>query len=66
MQSRNHEVLSAQTLRQLEACRSFVKTRNRYVILGVGKPAASVTEDAYSAIIDMLVQRTDRRLKNRF
>jgi len=44
----------------------FVKTRNRYVILGVGKPAASVTEDAYSAIIDMLVQRTDRRLKNRF
>lgn len=66
VQSRNHEVLSAQTLRQLEACRSFVKTRNRYVILGVGKPAASVTEDAYSAIIDMLVQRTDRRLKNRF
>jgi hypothetical protein len=66
MQVESQEVLSAQMHRQLEACRSFVKTRNRYAILDADNPAASVTEEAYSAIIDMLALRTEMRLKNRF
>jgi hypothetical protein len=65
MQSMNHEVLPAQKLSQLEACCSFVKTRNRYVVLDAGKPAASVTEEAYSAVIDMLARRADKLIKNR-
>jgi hypothetical protein len=63
----NHqEVLPAETLRLLEAYRSFVKTRKRCVILDASKSATSVTEEAYAAIIDTLAQRTDRQLKNRF
>lgn len=66
MQSMNHEVLPAQTLSQLEAYRSFVKTRNRYVVLDSGKPAASVTEEAHSAVIDMLARRANSLIKSRF
>ena len=65
MQSSNHEVLPAQSPSQREAYRSFVKTRNRYVVLDAGKPAASVTEEAYFAVIDMLAQRTNSLVKNR-
>jgi thymidylate kinase len=66
MQSRNQQHAPAETLRQLEAYRAFVKTRKKYIILDASKPADSVIEDAYAAIIDMLAQRTDRQLKNRF
>jgi hypothetical protein len=65
LHSKNQDVLPAETLRLLEAYRSFVKTREQYVILDASKPAASVTEEAYAAIIDALAQRTDRQLKNR-
>jgi hypothetical protein len=64
MQSGDQPLLSAETLRQLEAYRSFVKTRKRYVILDAGKPVACVTEEAYAAIIDMLAQRTEKQLIN--
>jgi hypothetical protein len=62
----HQEVLPAEILRILEAYRSFVKTKKRYVILDASKPSDSVREEAYAAIIDTLVQRTDGRLKNRF
>jgi hypothetical protein len=66
IQSSNHEAIPAQLLRQLEACRSFVKTRNRFVILDADKPATRVAEDAYSAIIDFLALRADWLLKDQF
>jgi energy-coupling factor transporter ATP-binding protein EcfA2 len=58
--------LPAQTARQIEAYRSFVKARKQHIILNAGKPAADLTEDVYAAIIDMLAQSTDRQLKRRF
>ena len=58
--------LSAQTVRQLEAYRSFVKASKQHIILNAGKPAADLTEDAYTAMIDMLAQRTNSKLRNRF
>jgi hypothetical protein len=45
---------------------AFVKTRKKYVILNASKPVATVTEDAYAAIIDTLAERADRQLKSRF
>ena len=66
LQSRDGEVSSLKTLRLQEAYRSFVKTRKKYVILDASKPVANVTEEAYAAIIEMLAQRTERQLKNRF
>jgi energy-coupling factor transporter ATP-binding protein EcfA2 len=66
LQSRDQEALSTEALRQLEVCRAFVKTRKSYVILDASKPAQSVTEEAYAAIIDTLAQRAERQLKRRF
>jgi hypothetical protein len=64
--SKDGGVISTEILRQLEAYRSFVKTRKRYVILDASTPAANVIEEAYAAVIEMLAQRTDSRLKSRF
>jgi hypothetical protein len=44
----------------------FVKSRKRCVISNACPPSQKEVEEAYSMIIDTLVQRTDRRLKNRF
>jgi hypothetical protein len=66
LQSKDEEVPPTEALRQLNAYRSFVKTRKRYIILDAGRPPESVVEDAYAAIIDTLTQRTDRRLKMLF
>jgi hypothetical protein len=62
----NEDILSAETHRRLELYRYFVKTRKKYVILDANKPASSVTEEAYAAIIEATAQRTERRLKNHF
>jgi hypothetical protein len=62
----SEEVQPAETLRQLKAYRFFVKTRRSHVILDASKPTARIIEDAYSAIIDTLARRADRRLKSRF
>jgi hypothetical protein len=51
--------------RRLDAYRSFVKTRKRYVILESNKSVASVTNNAYAAIIDALSQRANRQLDKR-
>jgi len=64
--SSNRDILYTGTLSQREAYRSFVKTRKSYIILDAGKRPASVTEEAYSAIIDTLALCTERQLKNRF
>jgi hypothetical protein len=66
LQSRDEEVLPTEALRQLDAYRSFAKSRKRYIILDAGRPPECVVEDAYAAIIDTLTQRTDRRLKMLF
>jgi hypothetical protein len=66
MPAANHESHSVQTSMQLEACRSFVKTKEWHVILDAGKPVDCVTEEVYSAIVNMLAQRTDRLLTSRF
>jgi hypothetical protein len=66
LQFRSGEVPSAETLRQLEACWAFVKTRKKFVILDASKPVATVTEEAYAAVIEILAERTDRRLRRRF
>jgi hypothetical protein len=58
--------LLANTLREREAYRSFVKTRKKYIILDAERSQTSVTEEAYAAIIDALTLLTDRQLKNRF
>jgi hypothetical protein len=56
----------AEALGKRQAYHSFVKTRKKHVILDASTPVANVTEDAYTAIIDMLAQRTDRQLGSRF
>jgi hypothetical protein len=58
----NRECPPSQTLRQLQPYRFFGKTDNWHVILDAGKPKFRVTEEAYSAIINMLVQRSDMQL----
>lgn len=65
LQSRQNKVLTEQTLKQLEAYRSFVKARKRYVIVDASQPAESIREMAYSAVIDMLERRTARLFKSR-
>ncbi len=62
LQSRKQEVSPAETARQRDAYRSFVKTRNNYVILDASKPVDNVTEAAYSAIIDTLARRAHSKL----
>ena len=66
IQAANHESHSAQTSMQLETCRSFVKTKEWHVILDAGNPIDCVTKEVYSAIVNMLTQRTDRLLTSRF
>jgi hypothetical protein len=65
-QSNSQNILLANTLREREAYRSFVKTRKKYIILDAERSQTSVTEEAYAAIIDALTLLTDRQLKNRF
>jgi hypothetical protein len=58
-------VSPAEAQGELEANRIFVKMRKRYVILDALQPADRVTEDAYEAIIETLVQVTNEKLKRR-
>jgi hypothetical protein len=51
---------------QIEAYRALVTSKKRHVILDAAKPTDCVIEDAYSAIIDMLARRAERRLASRF
>lgn len=64
--SGNGEISSLETYKMREFCRIIVKTGKRHVILGASKPVASMTEEAYTSIIETIAQRTDRRLRNRF
>jgi hypothetical protein len=65
-QSNRQNYLPTETIRQREAYRAFVKTKTRYIILDAERSQASVTEEAYAAIIDALTLRTDKQLRNRF
>ena len=64
--SKNQEVSPAETLRNLEAYRAFVKTRKRYIILDARQSVNTITDWVHAAIMDTLVQRADKLLKNRF
>lgn|GEM_PF-1656789 len=64
--SKNHELSTAKIDVQVDAYRSFVKTRKSYIILNASKPLTSVTEDTYLAIIDILAQRAAKQLRRRF
>lgn len=64
MQFRDQRLSPAETLRQLEAYRIFVKTKKQYIILDASKPFTEVTEDAYAAIIEMLAQLASRQLNS--
>jgi thymidylate kinase len=64
--SKEGEALPAEAPRKLEDYHAFVKTKKKCVTLNASLPADRVTEEAYAAIIDMLVQRADRQLKRRF
>jgi hypothetical protein len=66
IQVRSREFSGTETLRQLEAYRSFVKTRKRHVILDASRTVEIVAEGAYAAIIDTLAKRAGRKLKSRF
>lgn len=66
IQRRNPQLTLGEAQRQIEAYRTFIKTKKRYIVLDASKPSASVTEEAYLVIIDTLAQRTDRHLKSRF
>lgn len=62
----SHAAQPAETIRQSEAACSFVKARRSCTIQGAGRPIAGVTEDAYAAIIDVLAQRSNERIRRRF
>jgi hypothetical protein len=66
VQSGGEDTPSAETLRQLEAYRAFVKTKKRYLILDALQPTDRITESAYTAIIETLAQRAGRELRHCF
>jgi hypothetical protein len=66
VQSKNREVLPAETLCQHEAYRSYVKTKNHHVILDASKLVANTTEETYAAIIEMLALRAGKKLNKCF
>jgi len=66
LQSIGQKAPPIQAAGQAAAYRSFIKTRNKYVILDASKPPAVLAEDEYSAIINALAERADKQLKSRF
>ena len=67
LQSRDGKISPAETLRQLEAYRSFVRTKKSMLHSRPASQSPTVTEEAYAAIIEMLAQRTETGYsRNRF
>jgi hypothetical protein len=64
--SNNHNIFSAEAQKMLDTYRSFVKTRKRYIILDAHQSVNTITDWVYAAIVDTLVQRADKLLRNRF
>ncbi|MGC9157424.1 MAG: hypothetical protein ACP5FH_00435 [Terracidiphilus sp.] len=48
---------------RIEAYRKFVATRKNHVILDAGMPPAVLAEESFSAIVNRLEQRVDKRLR---
>jgi thymidylate kinase len=63
VRARKQEVSEEETARQLDAYRSFIKTRKHYAILDASRPVDTVISQAHAAIIDTLVWRFRGRLK---
>jgi hypothetical protein len=62
----SHPAQPAEIIRQHKAACCFVKARSIRMISAVDGPIASVTEDVYDAIIDVLTQRSNTRIRRRF
>jgi hypothetical protein len=62
----SHPAQPAEVVRHPEAAGCFVKARSICMIPAADRPVASVTEDAYEAIIDVLAQRSIKRIRRRF
>jgi hypothetical protein len=65
-QSGSQQIPHPITSAQFAAYCSFAKTRKRCVILDANQSVSRVAEGAYCAIVDMLAERAERQLKNRF
>lgn len=65
LQSERQEATSGEST-VLEAYRSFVKAKSKYVILDPAKSFDDLIEDAYGAIIESLAQRAKPRIDHRF
>jgi hypothetical protein len=65
-QSIDQENKSEEALSQLNTSRVFAKPQERHIIFDENKPLTEVTNVAYTAIINFLIQRTDEMLKKRF
>jgi hypothetical protein len=66
MESQKEMVKGAKSAAQPKNHTSFVKTRNRHIILNAGRPAPIVEEEVYAAIVEALAQRTEEALDRRF
>ena len=63
VRARKQEVSEKETARQLDAYRSFIKTRKHYAIIDASQPVDTVIGHANAAIIDTLVRRFRGRIK---
>jgi hypothetical protein len=66
MLSGNPSLTREDAERKLESYRSFARTRKNCIVLDASRPVDTVAEEAYAAIINALVRRTQIRLKKRF
>ena len=63
VRARKKEVSEEETARQLDAHRSFIKTRKSYAIIDASQTVDTVIDHAHAAIIDTLVWRFRGRIK---
>lgn len=63
LQTKSQDAPLAETVRKIECCRDFVNATRKFIILDAGRPAASVAEGAYAAIINALAQHSDEKLR---
>jgi hypothetical protein len=62
----DRRVSQAAASMEIGAYRSLASARNRLTILNANEPPDRLTESAYAAIVDTLVERTGRTLASRF
>jgi thymidylate kinase len=63
--TREEQIQENETVRRLEASRSFVSLTKHHAIIDAAQSTNRVVADVHTAIIDTLAQRTNSRFKNR-